>query len=284
MPRQGQVVAGRFEIVRILGEGGFGAVYLARDVKAGGEVALKVLDPAKSADHRFSARFSQEVLVVRNLKHHNTIKVYDVGTTESGCLFMAMEYVAGESLAELSTREGGLSEVRTIRITSQILRSLSEAHSMGIIHRDLKPNNVMVCQLKGEADYVKVLDFGISKALTPELSRIQTQTSEMMCTPAYAAPELIRGKRLAPSSDLYSLGLMMIEMITGAPSYSGLSIWEVIHHQVAPSRWCCRRWWKAFRQQHHSPRRREGPGPALCDGRRDARRSLPLAGGVGGDH
>jgi TonB family protein len=233
MPRVGQAVGGRYQIERVLGEGGFGAVYLAVDRLAGGRVALKVLEPEKSDQPQFADRFRQEVMVVRTLTHHNTIKIWDVGQTETGCLFMAMELVEGEPLSAVVARDGALAPERVRRISRQTLLALSEAHGKGIVHRDLKPDNIMLRQLPGEPDFVKVLDFGIAKAFG-ELSMVKTQTGFVMCTAAYAAPELLKAKGVGPATDIYAFGLIVLEMLTGRQAVAGDSIAELIAQQMAP--------------------------------------------------
>ncbi len=232
MPAAGQVVAGRYRVERILGEGGFAAVYLAEDITAGGKLALKVMDPAKSSDPKLAQRFQQEVRVVRQLSHHNTVKIWDVGQTESGCLFFAMELVKGEELNDIIEREAPLPTGRVVRIIRQVLMSLAEAHDQAIVHRDLKPGNIMVSQHGLESDYVKVLDFGIAKALTADLSMVKTQTGLVMCTPRYAAPELLRGTGVVPATDLYALGLIMAEMLTGISIVTGQSTADIIAQQI----------------------------------------------------
>ncbi|MBN1944334.1 MAG: SUMF1/EgtB/PvdO family nonheme iron enzyme [Bradymonadales bacterium] len=232
MPRIGSSVLGRYEILEVLGEGGFGVVYLANDRDAGGKVALKVLDPEKGSQQDFVERFRQEVRVIRSLSHHNTVKVFDVDQTEKGCHFMVMEHVEGEDLAQLAGREGKLPVARVVRIGRQILASLAEAHSRGIIHRDLKPQNIKVQQLQGDPDHVKVLDFGIAKVFG-ELATVKTRTGLPMCTPAYASPELLRAKEVDPSSDLYSLGLILLELATGMPAISGDSEADLIALQIS---------------------------------------------------
>ena len=234
MPRVGQVVAGRYEILNLVGEGGFAVVYQVRDVKLGGILALKILDPDKSTDTAFAKRFEQEINLVRELQHHNTIKIWDAGHTEWGCLYCAMEMVKGEELAKLVRRSHGLPVDRVVRIVTQILRSLGEAHEAGIVHRDLKPGNIMVCQLPDEPDYVKVLDFGIAKARSERLTKVKTQTGMVMCTPNYASPELLRNEGVCPATDLYALGLIMAEMLTGQQAVDANSLIDIIQIQASP--------------------------------------------------
>ena len=233
MPRIGGKVANRYEIIDLIGEGGFAVVYRARDTQLGGLVALKVLEPAKSMDQAFTKRFEQEINLVRELRQHNTIKIWDAGKTEWDCHYYAMELVEGEELGQLVNRSGGLPLDRVVRIISQVLRSLGEAHKAGIIHRDLKPGNIMVCQLDDEPDYVKVLDFGIAKARSAELTKVKTQTGMVMCTPNYAAPELLRNQDLTPAADLYALGLIMAEMVTGRQVVQADSLVDIIGIQAS---------------------------------------------------
>jgi serine/threonine protein kinase len=235
MPRVGDRVAHRYEVTDVLGSGGFAVVYRARDTRLGGEVALKVLEPDKSASPDFVTRFQQEINLVRQLRHHNTIKIWDAGLTERQCLYMASELVDGEELSSLIAREGGLELARVKRLTGQVLKSLAEAHKAGIVHRDLKPSNIMVAQLDGEPDYVKVVDFGIAKALTPDLSMVKTQTGMVMCTPAYASPEVLRNQSIGPASDLYALGLIMSELLTGQQAIQGQSQVDIIVRQIDPA-------------------------------------------------
>jgi serine/threonine protein kinase len=235
MPRLGERVALRYEVLEVLGVGGFAVVYRARDTRLGGEVALKVLEPDKSASPDFVTRFQQEINLVRQLRHHNTIKIWDAGLTEQRCLYMASELVDGEELSALITREAPLPVARVKRLVGQVLKSLAEAHKGSIVHRDLKPSNIMVAQLDGEPDYVKVVDFGIAKALTPDLSMIKTQTGMVMCTPSYASPEVLRNQNIGPPSDLYALGLIMIELLTGQQAVQGQSQVDIIVRQIDPA-------------------------------------------------
>ena len=228
----GDRINDRYEIVRRVGEGGFAIVYEANDTQAGGRLAIKVLSQDKSTSE-FGERFRQEVFMVRQLAHPNTIKIWDAGTTQHGSLFMAMEFVAGVPLNEFVKTTGAVPLPRALHIIKQVLKSLSEAHSLGIIHRDLKPANIMVCEVAGEKDYVKVLDFGIAKALDTGLSRVQTQTGVLMCTPAYAAPELLRAQTIAPATDIYSVGLIMGELLTGSAFVDGPSLADLIAKQLS---------------------------------------------------
>ncbi len=234
MPTPGDVIRDRYEVQEELGQGAFAKVYRATDTKIGGDVALKVLKPNRSADRSFVDRFHREVLIVRKLRHPNTIKIWDAGETEQGCLYIASEFVDGLELAKIIEGGDGLPVARACRITRQILRSLAEAHRNGIVHRDLKPRNIMICQHEGVPDYVKVLDFGIAKSATSEADAL-TRAGELVCTPIYAAPELARAEKACPQSDLYSTGLLLLEMLTGKPAVGGRSAMEILAKQASPT-------------------------------------------------
>ncbi len=219
MPRPGTVVGARYEIQDVLGEGGFAVVYRAFDQRTKGEVAVKVLDPIMSRRKEFSSRFMREVETVSRLRHHNSISIFDAGEMESGCLFLVMELLEGRPLDTVLESETALPYDRVQNIAAQILKSLQEAHSKGIIHRDLKPANVFLADLAGERDYVKVLDFGIAKSVDESQDTSLTATGQVMCSPHYVAPERIKDHMTVAASDLYSLGVMMIELIEGKPPY-----------------------------------------------------------------
>jgi serine/threonine protein kinase len=234
MPNVGELLAGRYNLVRLIGEGGFARVFEATDTRASGRVAIKVLHASKSMDHSFAERFRQEVMLCRQLQHPNTIKITDTGQTEEGCLYMVMEFVNGAELQAIIRKTGAMPPERTFRITEQVLRALAEAHEKGIVHRDLKPANIMIGNLAGEEDFVKVLDFGIAKALEPEMSKVQTRAGLVFCTPKYAAPEILLSKGVTPSADVYSLGLIVIEMLTGQQAIQAPSDAEAIAAALSP--------------------------------------------------
>lgn len=221
MPKPGDLIDDRYEVLRVIGEGGFAAVYKCHDRRTEKEVAIKVLDPMMSRRGEFSQRFLREIRTVSQLRHHNTIKVTDAGKTEVGCLYLVMELLEGEALDEILDREGALAPARVQRIMSQVLKSLIEAHQDGIMHRDMKPANVFIAKIPGETDYVKVLDFGIAKSRDETADTSLTATGQVMCSPDYVAPERVRDHVCFFSSDLYSLGIMMLEMLEGELPYKG---------------------------------------------------------------
>lgn len=221
MPRPGDIIAERYRIESVLGEGGFAAVFRAHDQRVGQAVAIKVLDPIMSRRAQFAARFDREIRTVSSLRHPNTISVTDRGSTEAGCLYVVMELLAGRPLDSILRDQGAMETERAAHIVSQVLKSLIEAHSQGIIHRDIKPANIFLVNLPGEKDFVKVLDFGIAKSLDDGESATLTQTGEIMCSPHYVAPERVRDLQNFPASDVYSVGIVLIELLEGRPPIDG---------------------------------------------------------------
>ena len=214
LPELGELVAGRYKVESVVGEGGYGLVYRALQTGMERPVALKVLRPDASANRQTAERFTREAKLAHKLVHPNTIQLHDFGTTEHGCLYIAMELLEGRTLEQLLLDQK-LSVKRTIHISRQILKSLQEAHQHNVIHRDLKPANIFLRDMVGERDFVKVLDFGIAKAMSTEGDALKTQEGTVFGTPAYMSPEQVRGEAVGPYSDLYSLGLLMVEMLTG---------------------------------------------------------------------
>jgi serine/threonine-protein kinase len=212
----GQKLAQRFVLEKPLGEGGMGAVWLARDEKLGEAVALKVIKDTLLADPSIIERFKREVSAARRVMHANVVRLHDLGE-EGGQLFLSMEYVDGESLADRIRRRGPLplEEVRTV--AAQMCDALEAAHGAGVIHRDLKPANVLLT-FQGSGAQVKVIDFGVAK-----LAHLEgmTATSLILGTPEYMAPEQIRGKNVDARTDLYALGMILHEALVGKTPFRG---------------------------------------------------------------
>ena len=230
-PMIGSIVGGRYRITGLLGEGGMGRVYTGEQQMgtAVRKVAVKTLLQEFSKDPQVVARFMRECGTVVELEHPNTIKFYDFGQTDAGDLYIAMEHVAGQELAELIEREGALSFDRVLNIMKQICGSLHEAHGKGIVHRDLKPENVILTERAGEKDFVKVLDFGIAKrhdAVDAKQEQKLTQAGMVLGTPPYMSPEQFTGKELDLRSDIYALGVMAYEMLTGQLPFKANTPWE----------------------------------------------------------
>ncbi|MFT3692824.1 MAG: serine/threonine-protein kinase [Kofleriaceae bacterium] len=226
----GSEIDGRYRIVELIGEGGMGKVYLAEHVEIGKRVALKVLHPSYSRMPDLVERFRREARAASKIGHPNIVDVTDSGATTDGSVYFVMEYLEGVELGSVIEREGALDVARALRITGQICRALSAAHREGIIHRDLKPENIFLITRGGEADVVKVLDFGIAKTTEAEAARERRLTSPGMAmgTPEYMAPEQAAGRAADARTDIYSLGAIMYEMTTGLPPYTGDNFMEIL--------------------------------------------------------
>ncbi len=226
----GQTLGGKYKVVRLLGEGGMGAVFEGEQQlgTARRKVAIKTLHPHLSRDSKIQARFEREVGTVAELEHPNTIQVYDFGANEAGILYIVMEFLQGKSLATLLEKEGPMAADRVDRILQQIFGSLEEAHGRGIVHRDLKPDNVVLVDRAGKKDFVKVLDFGIAKRSNESDSGEQklTQQGMVLGTPPYMSPEQFSGRPIDARSDIYSLGIMAYEMLSGRLPFHGNTAWE----------------------------------------------------------
>ncbi|MGC3998870.1 MAG: protein kinase [Anaeromyxobacter sp.] len=215
-PLIGQTVKGTYFVEGYLGGGGMGHVYRARHLTLDAPLALKILKRSLLADPSIVQRFQREARAASRLRHPNVVHVSDFGQMEDGTLFMVMEYVAGRSLARVIAEEFPLPEPRVVRIAEQILSALAEAHAAGILHRDLKPENVMLEARRHEQDLVKVLDFGIARIQLPgDQGATLTQAGLVCGTPGYMSPEQWSGDPLDARSDLYAIGCVLYELITG---------------------------------------------------------------------
>lgn len=224
-----RVIADRYRLVDLVGEGGMGAVYRAEHIRMGKALALKILrgDFAERPDA--GARFLSEARIVSRLSHPHTIAVFDFGEIEDGGFYLAMEYVPGQDLATVLRTSGPLPERRAAEIGQQILGSLAEAHDAGIVHRDMKPGNVMLMKTRSDEDFVKVLDFGIAKLRQapdsaggpggPLASTTTTSAGAIVGTPSYIAPEQARGDPIDARTDLYAVGCLLYELVSGKPPF-----------------------------------------------------------------
>ena len=209
---QHTVLGDRYTLVDVLGGGGMAKVYLAHDNVLDRHVALKVLREEYADDEGFVERFRREAKNAASLTHPSIVQIYDQGRSEDGSYYIAMEHVPGGTLKERIAREGPLSPAEAVGIASQVAEALRVAHDRGIVHRDIKPHNVLL-STSGEA---KVADFGIARAAS---SRTITETDLVLGTAAYMSPEQVGGERVGPASDLYSLGVVLYEMLTGELPY-----------------------------------------------------------------
>ena len=219
----GTVLAGRYELADVIGHGGFGTVYRARQINMDREVAVKILPPQFLEINDVVERFKREAMLASRLRHPNTITLHDYGQHEN-LLYIVMELLLGEDLADLLKREGRLPPERIMHIARQVLKSLAEAHEQHIVHRDLKPENIFLSVVGDERDHVKVLDFGIAKLALPtsgedDNGRRLTLSGSTVGTPTYMSPEQAAGEEVDGTTDLYALGIMMYEMACGRPPF-----------------------------------------------------------------
>lgn len=239
-PLIGMTLDGKYEVEKQIGSGAMGSIYRARHTALSKEVALKVLHKHLVREESHIKRFHREARAASRLNHPNCITMLDFGQTEEGWFFICMEYVKGQDLCRILFDEGALTPERTVRIGSQVLDALDEAHSNGVIHRDLKPENIMLEDLRSTPDFVKVLDFGIAKIRdsdgTGDNSSFKTATGMVFGTPEYMSPEQICGEELDGRSDLYSLGVVLYQMLSGELPFVGDSVLEVAtQHLSEPS-------------------------------------------------
>jgi serine/threonine-protein kinase len=217
---------GRFEVLAEIGRGAMGIVYKAKDPMLERVVAIKTINMAMDRDgaEMYEKRFYQEARAAGGLNHPNIVTVYDIGKTDTEC-YMAMEYIEGAELRTLLTPGKPLPVDRALTIAAQVAEGLAYAHERGVVHRDIKPANIMV----PEAGPVKITDFGIARMRS---SNVQTQTGMMMGSPKYMSPEQVIGKRADHRSDIFSLGVILYEMLTGTAPFTGESVNAVMYQIV----------------------------------------------------
>src|SRR5918997_3060990 len=213
MAQVGQVLSGRYRLVELLGEGGMATIYRGQDAQLGREVAVKVLRSEYGRDAAFVARFRQEAQSAAALNHPNVTNVYDYGM-EGGDPYIVMELVEGGDLGEVIRERGALEPVAAARIAQQMADALDAAHAQGIVHRDIKPTNVLITR----GGRVKVADFGIARAFSEAQL---TMPGTTLGSVHYFSPEQARGEMVTTASDVYSLGLVLFEMLTGRRTWTG---------------------------------------------------------------
>jgi len=230
----GREIGGRYRILAKLGEGGMGAVYRGEQISLKRKVAIKLLHPELSADPWLVRRFNAEAQLAAKLSHPNTVNVYDFGQDSDGTLFIAMELLEGRSLRQLVNGEGPLPVGRALHIAAQVAASIADAHHHGIVHRDLKPDNVMVCERGRDKDIVRVLDFGIAKLRDEHKKTVNPMTlaGDLVGTPQYMAPEQIRGESVDGRCDVYALGAIVYETVTGRLVFEGPSVMVILSRHL----------------------------------------------------
>jgi serine/threonine-protein kinase len=239
----GREIAGRYRILKKLGEGGMGAVFRGEQISLKRAVAVKLLRPELSQNAHLLGRFKIEAEAVAKLKHPNTVDIYDFGQDSDGTLFIAMEFIEGRSLRGVIHAEAPLPPARALYIASQIAASLADAHSHSIVHRDLKPDNVMLMDRGRQRDIARVLDFGIAKLRDDQrgTQAAMTQAGDMLGTPQYMAPEQIKGEQIDGRTDVYALGCMIYEMVTARLPFEAATVMAMLSKHlmeevVPPSR------------------------------------------------
>jgi serine/threonine-protein kinase len=217
-PYVGQQIAGQFRILQKIGTGGMGAVYKAEQPEMNRFVAVKILHSKYLARADLVSRFRREARAMSHLSHPNTARVFLYGQLEDGACYFVMEYLEGRNLAQVVRAQGPMDPERAINVMVQVCGALEEAHNQGIIHRDLKPENIFLTVQGGIQDFPKVLDFGLAKVTERQMrpgSMILTQEGMVFGTPEFMSPEQARGEPLDARSDIYSLGTILYELITG---------------------------------------------------------------------
>ena len=225
----GQTLDSRYVVTRKIGEGGMSFVYLADDVIRKEQVAIKILSPALSHDRNAMARLRREAELAGRLAHPNVCHIIRLGETSSGLVYVVMPFVQGELLCDVTNRAKQLSLEVTVRFINDIAAGLHVAHELGIVHRDLKPENIMISGNPEGGERAIVMDFGLAKErlVSPELKKL-TATGIVLGTPEFMSPEQLRGKPLDPRTDVYSLGLMAYEMLSGKLPFVGRTQQEIM--------------------------------------------------------
>ena len=228
----GRLFLGRYEVQRLLGEGGMGKVYLARQTDIPRQVVVKVMHDHIAADKRFRERFERETVLMAKFHHPYAVTLYDASLTDPAGSCIVMEYVKGTNLETLLSRNGKFSAPRVARLLGQVCEVLQAAHDQGVVHRDLKPANLMVLDPDTPKERVKVMDFGLAKSIgeTPMPNRKVTDTTLDFAvgTPGYIAPEQVRGEPMDHRGDLYAVGVMAYELLTGRLPFTGASGIDVL--------------------------------------------------------
>ena len=230
-PLIGRLLADRYRVKRLIGEGGMGRVYLAEHERMGRMSAVKVMSAALASTPEAISRFNREAANASRIHQPNVAAIYDFGETADGILYLAMEYVEGETLSAVMSREGPLAPARAAALASQVADGLQAAHHLGIVHRDLKPDNILVTRHDDGREWLKIVDFGIAKQ-TRQNDQTVTSLGVAIGTPEYMSPEQIAGEALDARTDLYSLGLVLFAMLTGQPPHPAMTSKQSMVHRL----------------------------------------------------
>lgn len=244
-PLIGTLVSGRYRVIKPLGEGGMGQVYLAMHEAIEKKIALKVLRVEYSAKEDIVRRFQQEAISASRIKHPNVLEVFDFGTLENGCAYLAMEFLSGNDIADELSALGSIETARCLKIMFQVCKALAAVHKAGVVHRDMKPDNIFLLKTEDGEETVKIVDFGIAQLRNAEdeaksqpTRRRLTKTGMIFGTPEYMAPEQAAGKKADLRVDVYACGIILFEMFTGAVPFTGDSFMAVLAahlNDTAPS-------------------------------------------------
>jgi eukaryotic-like serine/threonine-protein kinase len=232
----GTILGDRYRIDGVIGQGGMGTVYRAEHLTLGKSFAVKVLKAAHTARPDFVARFEREAVAASQIRHPGIVDVVDFGRTEAGGFYCAMEHLSGETLAVRLAREGALPVVEAVRIGHDMARALAAAHVQGIFHRDIKPENVLLVPAAGAPDAVKLVDFGIARLADSPPDGRETGGGQILGTPQYMSPEQASGLSQDARADIYSLGVLLWELLVGVPPFRGMSATHVLAaHLLEPA-------------------------------------------------
>src|SRR5262245_38128472 len=226
------MVDDRYRIVEHIASGGMAAVYRAEHVTTRATVAIKVLHAELSAEPEVAARFQREVQACRVINHPNVVAAIDFGRMADNCPFMLLEYTPGQDLCVVLHYQKPFDQARTVKIALQVCLALTAAHAVGVVHRDLKPDNIMLVQRDGDPDFVKVVDFGIAKMAT-RTNQPLTALGSVFGTPEYLSPEQARGNPIDHRSDLYTIGIVIYEMLSGATPFASDNLGQVLLAQLS---------------------------------------------------
>ena len=227
---EGQVISDRYRLIRLLGKGGMGSVWLAEHTALKNEIAIKLIDSELGTVPQLRARFLREAQLAARIKSAHVVQVHDYGVSGDGRPYIAMEYLVGMSLRERLEKRGRLSGIETARIVSHVCRALSRAHEAGLVHRDLKPENIFIAQ-EGDEELIKVLDFGVAKAADAlsDSGVDPTRTGALLGTPFYMSPEQAQGlKTVDYRTDLWAMGVVVFECLTGGRPFSAPALGPLI--------------------------------------------------------